>query len=97
MRFDTPIYFQKIVKGEYDPDTGDYAEDTVIEAKKFANVTETGTKSLQLIYAQIKEGGLTARLQVPYPDTFDKIRIGDKVYKSDFSRWGKVFVLSEDI
>ena len=28
MRYDTPIYFQKVTQGEYDPTTGDYGEDT---------------------------------------------------------------------
>lgn len=29
MRYDTPVYFQKVTQSEYDPTTGDYGEDTV--------------------------------------------------------------------
>ena len=31
MRYDTPVYFQKVTQGEYYPITGDYGEDTVDE------------------------------------------------------------------
>ena len=29
MRYDTPVYFQEITPGKYDPETGDYKEDTI--------------------------------------------------------------------
>lgn len=29
MRYDTPVYFQEIIPGTYDPETGDYREDTI--------------------------------------------------------------------
>lgn len=31
MRYDTPIYFQKLTPGEYDPTTGNYGEDAISE------------------------------------------------------------------
>ena len=31
MRYDTPIYFQKLTPGEYDPTTGNYGEDMISE------------------------------------------------------------------
>ena len=34
MRYDTPIYFQKLTPGEYDPATGNYGEDTISEDMK---------------------------------------------------------------
>ena len=31
VRYDTPVYFLKITPGEYDPNTGNYGDDTVEE------------------------------------------------------------------
>ena len=86
MRFDTPVYFQKIIKGEYDASTGNYSDDIVEEALRYANVTDTGTQSLMLIYGTIKQGSLTVRLQNHYNEPFDRLRIGDVIYKVDSSR-----------
>ena len=54
MRYDTPVYFQKITPGEYDPDTGDTAEDTIEEIERFASVYSTGAEMLNLVYGQIR-------------------------------------------
>lgn len=98
MRFDTPIYFQTVKKGEYDPDTGNYAEDTVTEDEVFASVTNSTTETLNLVYGSIKQGSYIVRLQNIYKKPFDRIRIGEKTYKVDFSRELKLkhtFVISE--
>ena len=50
MRYDTPIYFQKSTSGEYDPSTGNYADDTVEETMRYASVMDTGTEMLKLVY-----------------------------------------------
>ena len=42
MRYDTPVYFQKITSGEYDPKTGNYGEDTVEETQRYASIMDTG-------------------------------------------------------
>ena len=54
MRFDTPIYFQSVVRGEYNATTGDYADDTAEEVERYASVSDTGTDTLTLVY-----GGLS--------------------------------------
>lgn len=98
MRYDTPVFFQKIEPGNYDSKTGNYEDARVAETKVFAGVNDTGTKTMQLIYGTIKQGSLTVHLQNHYDDSFDKIRIDDKVYQVDSSRKLKlkhVFVLSE--
>ena len=99
MRFDTPIYFQTVKeKGEYDPETGNYAEDTVTEDEVFASVTNSTTETLNLVYGSIKQGSKTVRLQNHYSKPFDRIRIGEKLYRVDFSRELKlkhIFVVSE--
>lgn len=86
MRFDTPVYFQKIIKGEYDASTGNYSDDIVEETLRYADVTDTGTQTLMLIYGTIKQGSLTVRLQNHYNEPFDRLRIGDVIYKVDSSR-----------
>ena len=83
MRFDTPIYFQLVQRGAYNENTGDYEKDIVTEDIKYAAVSTTGINTLKLMYGEIKEGCLTVRLQRPYNKDFDRIRIGDKLYKVD--------------
>ena len=86
MRFDTPVYFQRITKGEYDASTGNYGDDIIEETLRYADVTDTGTQTLMLIYGTIKQGCLTVRLQNQYNEPFDRLRIGDMIYKVDSSR-----------
>ena len=98
MRYDTPIYFQTVKKGEYDPETGNYAEDTVTEDKVFASVTDSRAETLNLVYGEIKQGCFTVRLQNIYRKPFNRIRIEDKLYRVDFSRKLRlkhIFVISE--
>lgn len=98
MRYDTPVYFQKITPGEYDPDTGDTAEDTIKETERFASVYGTGAEMLNLVYGQIRQDSLTIQLQTQYKAPFDRIRIGDTVYKVDTVqnlRVKQYFVVSE--
>lgn len=98
MRYDTPVYFQKITPGEYDPDTGDTAEDTIKEIERFASVYSTGAEMLNLVYGQIRQDSLTIQLQTQYKAPFDRIRIGETVYKVDTAqnlRVKQYFVVSE--
>lgn len=98
MRRDTEVFFQSIVPGEYDEATGDYRDDTVSEEKRHASVTDTGTETMNLVYGSIKQGSKTVRLQTHYKKPFDRIRIGDTLYKVDFERKLRtkhVFVVSE--
>lgn len=98
MRYDTPIYFQKITHGEYDPETGNYADNTVEEIMRYASVMDTGTEMLKLVYDGPKQDSLTIQLQNLYQEPFDHIRVGEKVYQADFSRRLRTkhtFVVSE--
>ena len=100
MRYDTPVYFQRVTSGAYDPETGDYGEDTVAETLRYASVTDTRTETKRLVYGEIREGSLTVQLQQPYAEPFDRIRIGEKVYSVDHSTRPKtsrrhLFVVSE--
>lgn len=98
MRYDTPICFQRITPGEYDAKTGDYADDTVAETLRYASVMDTRTETMRFVYGEIRQGSLTVHIQNHYPDTFDRIRIGSKVYSVDYRRRLRVkesFVVSE--
>ena len=98
MRFDTPIYFQRITPGKYNASTGNYGDDTPSETLRYASVTDTKEQTLLLVYGAIKEGSFTVRLQNHYEEPFDQIRIGKKIYKVDSSRKLRVkqtFVVSE--
>ena len=98
MRYDTPVYFQKITSGEYDPKTGNYGDDTVEETLRYASVMNTGEDTLRLVYDGPKQGSLTIQIQNHYTEPFDRIRVGEKVYSVDYSRELRtkhVFVVSE--
>lgn len=98
MRFDEPIFFQRVQPGEYDEETGNYGAETVAEVKKYASVTDSGVETMKLIYGDIKQGSFTLRLQAHYNEPFNKIRIGGKIYHVDFERKLRrmhVFVVSE--
>lgn len=98
MRYDTPIYFQKITPGEYDPNTGDYGADKIQEAEIYASVMDTRSEMMRLVYNGPMQGSLTIQLQNHYTEPFDRIRIGDLIYKVDYTRRLRVkqtFVVSE--
>ena len=98
MRYDTPIYFQKITPGKYDPDTGNYGDDTVEETLRYASVMNTGEEKLRLVYDGPKQGSLTVQIQNHYEEPFDRIRVGDRLYTVDYTRRlrvKQVFVVSE--
>lgn len=87
-----------ITLGEYDEPTGDYGEDTISEEKRHASVTDTGTETMNLVYGSIKQGSKTVRLQTHYKELFDRIRIGNALYRVDLERKLRtkhVFVVSE--
>ena len=86
MRYDTPIYFQKVTPGEYDAKTGNYAADTIEETLRYASVMDTGAQTMTLVYGKICQGSLSIHLQNQYQDPFDHIRIQDKVYRVDSVR-----------
>lgn len=95
MRYNDPIFFRRVMPGPYDATTGNYGEDTVTEVKKYASVTDSGVETLKLVYGDLRQGSKTIRLQRAYTEPFDNIRIGEKIYSVDLSRFGKNFIVSE--
>lgn len=95
MRYNIPVYFQRI-KSEFDSTTGNTGISILSEDRRNADITDTGTDTLQMLYGNIKQRALTIRLQRPYDAAFDRIRIGDKLYRADRSRLrNRVFIVSE--
>ncbi len=98
MRYDTPIFFQKIEHGTYDATTGNYGPQTISETRRMASVFDTGVDMMRLIYGRIREGSLTAHIQNHYDQAFNRIRIGEKIYKAERVRklrHKQTFVLTE--
>ena len=97
MRYDTPIYFQRITPGQYDENTGNYGRDYIDETKVYANVTDSSTETMKLIYGGLKQGSLTIRLQNHFYEAYDRIRIGSKIYETDMERRtrGHSFIVHE--
>lgn len=98
MRFSTEVYFQQITPGEYDPNTGNYADDKVTEIKRYASVTTSGVTTMNLIYGKILQGSLTVRIQDRLNVPAEYLRIDQKIYRIDFRRFLAkidVFVVSE--
>lgn len=98
MRYDVPVYFQRLTPGEYNASTGDYGPDKITEVERYASVASARLDTVRLLYGEIKQGCLTVHLQNHYHDPFDQIRIGAKVYRVDLARPLRVkhvFVVSE--
>ncbi|MDX8417919.1 hypothetical protein [Absicoccus intestinalis] len=86
MRYDTPILFRRLVAGAYDPDTGDYADDTYTDTKVYGSVMDTNTQTMNLVYGGIRQGSLTVHIQNHIDVPFDQLIIGNKKYRVDYSR-----------
>lgn len=100
MRYSTPIYFVKEGEDEYDYDTGNYVTTEPVKHEAWANVSDTGTERMQLIYGALKQGAVTVRIQGKYDETFDYVQVGDKKYNVDAFRTfrnDQAFNLSEQL
>lgn len=86
MRYDTPIFFQRITKGKYEPNTGNYEPDTIVEDERMASVSSCSVETLKIVYGDLKQGALTIHLQNHYNKPFDEIRIGKKIYDVDYQK-----------
>lgn len=97
MRYDTPIYFQRLKQGDLD-ENGNREMKLESEVKRYASVTNSGANTFNLVYGEIRQGSLILRLQNAYDEPFDRIRIGKKLYRADMKRelrTKQTFVVSE--
>ena len=98
MRYDTAVYFQTLAQGTYDEDTGDYSDPTITEVQRIASVVDTSDDVKQLLYGNITEKSKTISLLNAYVGQFDRIRIGNVLYRVDQRttfRKKQSFVVSE--
>lgn len=98
MRYDTTVYFQRTGSRIYNPETGDYERGSPVETPRLASVMDTQTQTLDLVYGEIRQGSKTIHVQNRYNGPFERVRIGEKLYRIDFRReFGakQSFVLSE--
>ena len=86
MRYDKKIYFVEEGKDVYDYETGDYVTGEPLKVEVWANVSDTGTERMQLVYGALKQGAVTVRIQGEYEETFDYIEVDDKKYNVDAFR-----------
>lgn len=98
MRYDTPVHFELLRQGDYDPNTGDYLPPKVESTVRFAAVSAANTEVVRLIYGQVRQGILSIHLQNHFNAPFDRIRVRNKLYHVDFSRelrFKQTFIASE--
>ena len=62
MRFDTPVLFQRITDGAYNAENGDYGDDSIESVKVYADVTDAGVETLNLVYGELRQGAKVVRL-----------------------------------
>ena len=86
MRYSVPIYFVKETEPVYDYETGDYVDGEPIKHEAWANVSDTGTERMQLIYGALKQGAITVRIVGKYDKEFDYIEVEGKKYNVDAFR-----------
>lgn len=85
MRYDTKVILEKRAPGQYDPETGNFQEDTVKEFVEYASVMDTRTELLKLVYGRVRQGSLTVHFQQHVP-AFDTAVIDGKRYQVDYTR-----------
>ena len=99
MRYDKKVYF--VTEGEeYNYDTGNYEPAELVKDEAWANVSDTGTERMQLIYGALKQGAITVRVQGKYDEAFDYVEVDGKKYNVDAFRTfrnDQAFNLSEQL
>lgn len=100
MRFDKRIHFVTESPGGYNPATGDYDEKTETTVTKACNLSPLGVTRTNELFGQIDTKITVARLQRPYSDKFDFIRLGTNSQPYDIKRQSDyrkgVFYLESD-
>ena len=100
VRYDKQIFFVKEGEEVYDYETGDYVTTEPIKHEAWANVSDTGTERMRLIYGNLKQGAITVRIVGKYDKEFDYIEVEGKKYNVDAFRTfrnDQTFNLSEQL
>ena len=84
MRYDKQIFFVKEGARERLPN-GQWIETEPVKTEAWANVSDTGTQRMTLVYGAYKQGAKTVRIRNHYEEPFDYIEIEDGKYRMDTS------------
>lgn len=79
MRYENKIYFIK-EESIYNRDSGRYITKEIPIAERWADVTDTGTEAMNLLYGRILQGAKTVRIKTKVLDEFNYIIIDKQRY-----------------
>lgn len=82
MRYDTEIFFQNVSQGEYDPETGDYGDPIIQETGRDAAVYSYSASAQMKDFGKLMGEMVKVHFQNDYTDSFDRVRIGDRIYEA---------------
>lgn len=79
MRYEKKVYFIK-EESIYNRDSGRYITKEIPIAERMADVTDTGTEAMNLLYGKILQGAKTIRIKTKVHDEFNYIVIDKQRY-----------------
>lgn len=86
MRYDTPLFFVKETKKQYDPDSGEWSSGELAKEKRWANVTDLSAERQKVLFGDVRPNRFVVRLQRVYTKDYDYIEINGKTYIVDKER-----------
>lgn len=79
MRYSDTVKFVK-EESFYNRDTGDYSVENIVQTERFADITDTGTEAMNLLYGKVVQGAKTIRIKTKVTEDFDYVLIGKTIY-----------------
>lgn len=79
MRYERKVYFIK-EESIYNQNNGRYITKEIPIAERWADVTDTGTEAMNLLYGRILQGAKTVRIKTKVLDEFNYIVIDKQRY-----------------
>lgn len=86
MRYEEIVYFVQPSTSIYDEETGDYNTQTKNVIEKLANVTDTSSETMTMLYGKITQGAKTFCIRDGLFEPFDYILYNGKRYDVKLSR-----------
>ena len=79
LRYEKKVYFIK-EESVYNQDNGRYITKEIPIAERWADVTDTGTEAMNLLYGKILQGAKTIRIKTKVLDEFNYIVLDKQRY-----------------
>ncbi|WP_071025990.1 hypothetical protein [Peptoniphilus raoultii] len=72
----------KFVKEEefYNRDSGEYSVGNIVQTERYADITDTGTEAMNLLYGKVIQGSKTIRIKAKVTEDFDYVLIDKTIY-----------------